>query len=247
MNETDVFIAGGGPAGLATAIAATARGLRVIVAEAAQPPIDKACGEGLMPDSLEALRALGITLDPDSSAPFTGIRFASPDASVQARFPSSVGRGIRRTALHDLLVNRAQDQGAVLLWGRRVTGLEGQLVKLDNETVRARWIIGADGQNSRIRHWSGLDQTRRETHRFGFRRHYRVAPWSEFMEIHWGADCQFYITPISSQEVCVVLNSRDSHYRIDSVLDGFPEVQRHLRGAEYTSQERGALSASRSL
>lgn len=247
MTDTDVFIAGGGPAGLAAAIAVRTKGLRVVVAEAAQPPIDKACGEGLMPDSLEALMALGIILDPDSSAPFAGIRFASDKASVRARFPSSVGRGIRRTALHDLLANRAREQGAVLLWGRRVTGLEGQSVKLDGETIRARWIIGADGQNSRIRHWAGLDQKRRESRRFGFRRHYHVAPWSEFMEIHWGAGCQVYITPVSSQEVCIVLISRDSHRRIDSILEGFPEVQRHLRGAEYTSQERGALSPSRSL
>jgi flavin-dependent dehydrogenase len=200
-----------------------------------------------MPDSLEALRLLGVVVDPDLSAPLLGIRFVSPEASVEARFPSSIGRGIRRTALHELLANRAREQGAILLWGRRITGLEGQSVKLDNGTIRARWLIGADGQNSRIRQWAGLNNVRGESLRFSFRRHYRVAPWSEFMEIHWGSGCQLYITPISSQEVCVVLICRDSHYRIDSVLDGFPKVQRHLRGAEYTSQERGALSASRSL
>jgi flavin-dependent dehydrogenase len=246
-NDTDVFIAGGGPAGLAAAIAARAKGLRVIVAEAAQPPIDKACGEGLMPDSLEALRALGVALDPDSTATFTGIRFVSAETSVEARFQSGVGRGVRRTVLHSVLANRAREQGADLRWGRRVTGLDGQSVKLDGEIIRPRWVVGADGQNSQIRHWAGLDQKRGEIRRFGFRRHYRVAPWSEFMEIHWGADCQLYITPVSHQEVCVVLISRDPHHRIDSVLDGFPEVRRQLRGAEYSSQERGALSASRGL
>ncbi|MGB8062426.1 MAG: FAD-binding protein, partial [Candidatus Sulfotelmatobacter sp.] len=50
LTSTDVFVIGGGPAGLAAAIAARKCGLRVIVADAAQPPIDKACGEGLMPD-----------------------------------------------------------------------------------------------------------------------------------------------------------------------------------------------------
>jgi flavin-dependent dehydrogenase len=247
VNNTDVFIVGGGPAGLATAIAAREKGLRVIVAEAAQPPIDKACGEGLMPDSLEALCLLGIVVDPDLSAPLVGIRFVSPEASVEARFPSSIGRGIRRTALHALLADRARERGVVVLWGRRVTGLEGHSVKLDGETIDARWIIGADGQNSRIRHWAGLDQKRRKDGRFGFRRHYRVAPWSEFMEIHWGAECQLYVTPVSPREVCVVFISRDSHQRIDGVLDAFPALQRHLHGAEYTSQERGAPSVSRSL
>ena len=54
-TETDVFIAGGGPAGLACAIAASLRGLTVQVVDGLKPPIDKACGEGLMPDTLAAL------------------------------------------------------------------------------------------------------------------------------------------------------------------------------------------------
>ena len=59
MFDADVFILGGGPAGLAAAIAARRRGLRVILADAERPPIDKACGEGLMPDSLGRGRRAG--------------------------------------------------------------------------------------------------------------------------------------------------------------------------------------------
>ena len=54
-TETDVFVIGGGPAGLAAAITARQRGFRVVVADGAQPPVDKACGEGFLPDGLEAL------------------------------------------------------------------------------------------------------------------------------------------------------------------------------------------------
>ena len=61
-KPVDVFVVGGGPAGLATAIAARRRGLSVMVADGAIPPIDKSCGEGLMPDGVEALHALGITV-----------------------------------------------------------------------------------------------------------------------------------------------------------------------------------------
>ena len=50
VKSTDIFVIGGGPAGLATAIAARQRGFDVVVADGAQPPIDKPCGEGLMPD-----------------------------------------------------------------------------------------------------------------------------------------------------------------------------------------------------
>jgi flavin-dependent dehydrogenase len=54
-----VFVIGGGPAGLAAAIAARQRGFAVAVADGLEPPVDKACGEGLMPDTLRVLRELG--------------------------------------------------------------------------------------------------------------------------------------------------------------------------------------------
>ena len=57
-RSIDVFVIGGGPAGLAMAIAARQRGLSVLVVDGMQPPIDKACGEGLMPDGLAALERL---------------------------------------------------------------------------------------------------------------------------------------------------------------------------------------------
>jgi len=60
--DIDVFVAGGGPAGLAAAIAARQQGFSVMVADSAIPPIDKACGEGLMPDGLDSLRQLGMTI-----------------------------------------------------------------------------------------------------------------------------------------------------------------------------------------
>ena len=73
-NSVDVFVAGGGPAGLATAIAARRHGLSVLVADGAVPSIDKACGEGLMPDGVEALRKLGIAIPEREAQPFRGIR-----------------------------------------------------------------------------------------------------------------------------------------------------------------------------
>src|SRR5215469_8902261 len=59
-SPTDVLVIGGRPAGLAAAIAARKKGLRVTVADSAHPPIDKACGEGLLPDTVDALGDLGI-------------------------------------------------------------------------------------------------------------------------------------------------------------------------------------------
>ena len=75
-RETDVFVIGGGPAGLAAAIAARQRGFDVMVADGALPPIDKPCGEGLMPDGLCALADLGVTIPPEESYPFRESAFS---------------------------------------------------------------------------------------------------------------------------------------------------------------------------
>src|SRR6202162_3687756 len=117
LNQTQVFIAGGGPAGLAAAIAARRKGFSVTVADPAQPPIDKACGEGLMPEGLAALRALGVTIDPTHGRTFDGIRFCQPGCSAEARFPDAYGLGMRRRRLHSLLVSHAENLGARLCWG----------------------------------------------------------------------------------------------------------------------------------
>src|SRR6185295_20246868 len=74
-GSTDVFVIGGGPAGLAAALAARRRGFDVTLADSAVPPIDKACGEGIMPDGLAAARALGVDLEAAPGHMFRGVRF----------------------------------------------------------------------------------------------------------------------------------------------------------------------------
>jgi flavin-dependent dehydrogenase len=242
--ETDVFVVGGGPAGLAAAIAACGKGLRVTVADWFRPPIEKPCGEGLMPDSLAALRQLGITIGSEHSFPFGGIRFLTRATSVSATFPSGCGLGMRRPALHQLLADRAAEVGVRFLWGTRVSRISHEGAVVNGELLRSRWIIGADGQNSQVRRWAALDAFHSYKRRFGFRRHYRVTPWSDCVEIYWGSGFQFYVTPVSPREICMVLISRDRHLRIDRALEGFPELRERLHGAVSASAERGAVSLS---
>jgi menaquinone-9 beta-reductase len=246
-QPTDVFIVGGGPAGLAAAIALRARGFSVTVADPALPPIDKACGEGLMPDALAALARLGVTLDPQHCFPFRGIRFLGRGNSVDAGFPNGTGVGIRRTHLHQALIERARETGATLLWGTPVKGLSETGVVLGGSTVASRWVIGADGENSRVRQWAELDTTRRKSFRFGFRRHYRITPWTDCVEIYWGSGSQIYVTPIGPEEICVAVISRDSHLRLDQALPLHPELREKLRNAKVSTTERGAVSATRRL
>jgi menaquinone-9 beta-reductase len=246
-DKTDVFVVGGGPAGLAAAIAVRLKGFEVTVADSARPPIDKACGEGLMPDSFGAMRRLGVRLDQEQSFAFRGIRFLGAGVSVAANFPAGRGLAMRRTSLHQSLIDRAVETGISLLWETRVTGISGTAVALDARTVRTRWVVGADGQNSRVRRWAGLGAARHESCRYGFRRHYRQSPWTDYMEIYWGSGCQMYVTPVNRQEVCVVLITRDAHLRLEDALPGFPELSRRLAGAQCSTTERGAVTASRRL
>src|SRR5690242_20182297 len=112
--DTDVLVAGGGPAGLAAAIAARRKGFRVVVADASHPPIDKSCGEGLMPDALDALEKLGVHLPTDAGRPFRGIRFVDSGRSAEASFLSRSAIAVRRMTLHSILIDHAVQAGVAL-------------------------------------------------------------------------------------------------------------------------------------
>ena len=234
----DVLVIGGGPVGLAAAIAARRKGLRVVLADGCEPPIDKACGEGVMPDGLAAAARLGLSLPADESFAFRGIRFHGEGVSVAADFPNGHGRGFRRTVLHQALAAQAEQCGVELRWGSAVSDLHA---------IPARWIVAADGTNSRARAWAGLDAARRDTRRFGFRRHFRIPPWTDHVEIHWGSGCQIYITPVAPGEICVAVISRDPKLRVPGALKQFPALSARLKGVMETSEERGAVTASRQL
>jgi flavin-dependent dehydrogenase len=234
----DVFVIGGGPVGLATAIAARRKGLRVSLADGAGPCIDKACGEGLLPDGVSAAAALGLPLPAAASFALRGIRFHGEGVSVASEFPNGHGRGIRRTTLHRILVEEAERCGVELRWNAPVSSLAG---------ITARWIVGADGIGSRVRAWAGLDRFARDRRRYGFRLHFRTAPWTDYVEVYWGDGCQVYVTPVAPDEVCIALISRDPKVRVSEALRRFPAILSKLGGVAESSAERGSLTASRKL
>jgi menaquinone-9 beta-reductase len=246
LNSTDVFVTGGGPAGLAAAIAARQQGFRVLVADGARMPIDKPCGEGLMPDGLAALDKLGVFVGAEKGYRFRGIRFLGAGLAVDAAFPNAAsGMGVRRTVLHGLIAERAAALGIDFLWQTPVTGISENEVQLGNgRKISARWIIGADGGNSRVRRWTGLDAYRKRDCRYAFRQHYRVAPWTDHMELYLGRHGQIYVTPVANDQVCVALISRDPKLRITEALQRFPELKSRLDGADISSSEKGALTAT---
>src|SRR2546430_4209262 len=121
-DGTGVLVIGGGPGGLAAAIAARMKGFDVTVTDGAKPPIDKACGEGLMPDTMAALHHLGVAICPDDGRGFRGVRFVDAATSVEADFSRAGGFGVRPTVLHQKMVGRWEDCRASLPCRRACNG-----------------------------------------------------------------------------------------------------------------------------
>jgi len=260
ISHPDVLIAGGGPAGLACAIASAQRGLRVEVADSMVPLIDKACGEGLMPDTIAALDQLGVDISAVPSGPFRGIRFLANQLSVnpitaQAEFPGHHGRGVRRTILHQLLLDRAAALGVRFHWKTVVRSIETPahgpgIVHTNRHSIQPRFIIGADGHQSRIRALAGLDRSTTTARRIGLRQHFNIEHASiptTHVDVHWGHGAQAYVTPISTHEICIVFISRRKFSSVDQALSHFPQLRELLRHATPIGAPRGAITLSRRL
>ena len=239
MKRSEVIVVGAGPAGIVAAIAARRRGLEATVLDARIPPIDKPCGEGILPQGVAALAALGISLPVEHSLPFRGIQFFDGDNCARAEFAGAKGISMRRVKLHPFLVEQAADAGVKFRWGARVMGIEKDRVITAADTFSYEWLVGADGWNSQVRKWAGLDARKARTKRFGFCSHFRLKPWTNVAEVHWAAGCQIFITPMVGEEVGVAVISGDSGLRLENALPRFPAVAEKLRGAERTTREFG--------
>jgi flavin-dependent dehydrogenase len=122
----------------------------------------------------------------------------------------------------------------------------GASVRGLTELSASRWIVAADGSQSSLRLAAGLDQARKNSRRFGTRRHFRIAPWSDLVEVHWTRSAQAYVTPVAENEIGIAIISGE-HGRFDDLLARFPALESRLNGAMATSHVRGAVTASRRL
>ena len=231
----DLVVAGGGPVGLATAITAALADLEVVIVEPRSGIIDKACGEGLMPQALARLNALGI--EPDG-VEIAGIRYLSGSRMAQAQFSAGPGRGVRRTVLHEAMLSRALEVGVRILPGT-VTDVGQTADRVHAAGLDARYLVAADGLHSAVRREVGLAARPSGVRRFGLRQHFRVAPWSDLVEVHWLPGQEVYVTPVSPDTVGVaVLGPKPLD--LQSAIANLPALADHLCGALEASSLRGA-------
>lgn len=190
-----------------------------------------------MPAAVEVLEALGVR---PNGMPFHGIRYTDGNRAVEALFPGASGRGVRRTELHAALRRQVLQQGIEV-----VEGTVGEVVQHGDRVHAAgrtaRYLVAADGLHSSIRQRVGLSVQlpKNRARRWGLRRHFAVAPWTDLVEVHWSEHAEAYVTPVGEGEVGVAVLTR-TKAPYDEQLRGFAGLRERLGDATESSAVLGA-------
>jgi menaquinone-9 beta-reductase len=171
----DVLIVGAGPSGASCAYWLAEAGWDVVVLEKKTLPREKTCGDGLTPRAVRQLADMG--LEPEVAAAghrYEGLRAVGFGREMELAWPThptfpSHGYTITRFDLDALVAARASTEGALVVMGAEATepagltpaGREGALCSItgmlaqDHDTdataeIRARYVVVADGANSRL-------------------------------------------------------------------------------------------------
>jgi geranylgeranyl reductase family protein len=181
LASFDVLVVGAGPAGAATAYWLARWGHDVCVVERKTFPREKTCGDGLTPRAVRQLADMGLTDALATHHRFVGLRALAHGRALELRWPAHPdlpGHGyvVRRRDLDQLVAENAANAGATLWTGTDATAplvergfVRGALVRRANdashgasagEEVRARYVVVADGANSRFGRALGTFRTK---------------------------------------------------------------------------------------
>lgn len=176
---TDVLVVGGGPSGAAAAYWLAEAGHDVVLVEKKKYPREKTCGDGLTPRSVKQLEDMGLADALTRHHKFGGLRSIAFGRTLEMAWPShpefpDYGYVVTRHDLDAMVAERAEKAGAVVLQESEAVAplTEAGLVrgaqvkrKADEyggrvDEVRARYVVVADGANSRFGRALGTSRNR---------------------------------------------------------------------------------------
>ncbi len=166
VDRHDVLVIGGGPSGAATSYWLAEAGHDVVFVEKKLFPREKTCGDGLTPRAVKALDDMGLTSRLEDFHRYDGLRAVAHGIELELQWPDhpvypSHGFVVRRCDLDTMVAENAVKSGAVLRQGTEAVRpllrdgfVTGAVVK-DKESgveeeVHARYVVIADGANSRF-------------------------------------------------------------------------------------------------
>ena len=175
-SDYDVLVVGAGPSGASAAYWLATQGHRVLVVDKKRFPREKTCGDGLTPRAVRQLHDMGLADPLSEFQRFDGLRSIGHGITLELRWPEhpdfpSYGYVVTRKDLDHLVAERAQKSGAELWEASEAVepvldaGLvRGALVARKDtgttEEVRARYLVVADGANSRFGRSLGTSRNR---------------------------------------------------------------------------------------
>ncbi|HVA76057.1 MAG TPA: geranylgeranyl reductase family protein [Acidimicrobiales bacterium] len=181
-RHCDVLVVGGGPSGSACAYWLASAGHDVVMVERKTYPREKTCGDGLTPRSVKQLEDMGLGDElAGAGHRYSGLRSHGFGRTLELTWPGhptlpGYGYVITRKDLDALVAERAAKAGATVWDGSEATApiVEGGLVrgadvKIKPEgdrrsptgvAVRARYVVVADGANSRFGRILGTSRNR---------------------------------------------------------------------------------------
>ncbi|WP_418957663.1 FAD-dependent monooxygenase [Streptomyces tritici] len=171
--DTDVLIAGAGPTGLVLALDLARRGVRTVLLEKADRLFPGSRGKGLQPRSLEVLDDLGalpgILASASEYLRMRAWQGAEPQhewdmierAEPSEQVPYANALLIPQSRTQEVLYERLRELGGSVRFGAGLTAFrqtaEGVEAELSGgDTVRAAYLVGADGGRSTVRRALGL-------------------------------------------------------------------------------------------
>jgi 2-polyprenyl-6-methoxyphenol hydroxylase-like FAD-dependent oxidoreductase len=219
-ERADVVVVGGGPAGAACALGLARRGVAVTIVERARFPRRKPCGEYLSGGAVAALDELGLGRELRLVAqPLRGVRLVpAATAALELPFPSEA-LALGRAILDTVILGRALAAGARLVQGRaedlrfergRAAGVVVRDEAGERTELRARFVVGADGNGSLVARKLELVRPLRGTRRFAIGGHYRgLGDFGGFVEMYVGPGAYFALNPLDSSRTNVMVVVRD--------------------------------------